>query len=105
MKREVDLFFDLDGTIAETGRDLARSVNFMRRQMGLSELTEDEIKGFVGDGVRELIYRSLGERRELFDDAMKVFLSHYRAHLLDNTYVYPGVRNVSRTLGRKRKSS
>ncbi|HOJ52321.1 MAG TPA: HAD-IA family hydrolase [Syntrophales bacterium] len=104
MKREVDLFFfDLDGTIAETGRDLARSVNFMRRQMGLSELTEDEIKGFVGDGVRELIYRSLGERRELFDEAMKVFLSHYRAHLLDNTYVYPGVRECLAYFGKKKK--
>ncbi|MCX7983045.1 MAG: HAD-IA family hydrolase [Syntrophales bacterium] len=92
MKREIDLFFfDLDGTIAETGRDLSRSVNFMRRRLGMPELPEEKVKEFVGDGVRELIIRALEGRRELLDEALAIFLDHYREHLLDSTFIYPGV--------------
>lgn len=104
MKREIDLFFfDLDGTIAETGTDLARSVNHMRKRLGLKELPEGKIKEFVGDGVRELINRSLEGRKELFEEALKLFLSHYREHFLDATYIYPGVEECLSHFREKKK--
>jgi len=97
------MVFDLDGTLAETGRDLARSINFMRRKLGLPNLSEEEIKSFVGDGVKELVVRSLGEKGELYDKAIEIFLDHYRSHLLDSTYLHPGVEECLEHFREKRK--
>lgn len=98
------LVFDLDGTLADTGEDLAFSVNRALRSMGLPERPDDEILGFVGDGVRKLLERSLGERhRERLDEALVRFKIFYAAHLLDRTTLYPGVQDVLRHFGGKPK--
>ncbi len=98
------LVFDLDGTLADTGEDLAFSVNRALRSMGLPERPDDEILGFVGDGVRKLLERSLGERhRERLDEALVRFKTFYAAHLLDRTTLYPGVQDVLRHFGGKPK--
>ena len=53
------MVFDLDGTLADTGADLAFSVNRTLLSMGLPGRPDAEILGFVGDGVRKLLERSL----------------------------------------------
>lgn len=91
------LVFDLDGTLADTGADLAFSVNRTLRSMGLPERPDAEILGFVGDGVRKLLERSLGEpHRERLDEALPRFGEFYARHLLDRTALYPGVQDVLR---------
>ncbi len=103
--REVDLLiFDLDGTLAATGDDLAGAVNYTLRNLGLGELDRQLILSYVGDGVQELIRRTLGpDRQEAFTAAMPVFLEYYGEHLLDRTLLYPGVREVLACFAGKRK--
>ena len=58
----VDLMvFDLDGTLIASGNDIAAAVNYTLGRLSLPVLAVDKIMGFVGDGVRELLVRSLGE--------------------------------------------
>jgi len=104
-KREVDLiFFDLDGTLADTGRDLATSVNYTLTTLGLPALPQEKIRGFIGDGVKELVLRALGEEHNhLFPRAMELFLRHYGEHLLDTTQLYPGVRECLEYFRTKKK--
>jgi phosphoglycolate phosphatase len=93
--REVQLLiFDLDGTLIDSGLDLALSVNAMRERMGLPRLPNPEIATYVGHGVANLVRRSLGAQatEEKVQEALDFFLSYYRAHMLDNTVTYPGVR-------------
>ena len=98
------LVFDLDGTLADTGADLAFSVNWTLRAMGLPERPDAEVLGFVGDGARKLLERSLGERhRERLDEALARFGQYYAGHLLDRTTLYPGVRDVLLHFGDKAK--
>lgn len=96
MKRRVDLImFDLDGTLADTGPDLADSVNFTRAHFGLVSLAAQEVYANVGRGVEYLIRFSLPlKSHEHFLEAMGVFVEYYEAHLLDKTVLYPGVRDV-----------
>lgn len=103
--REVDLLiFDLDGTLAATGDDLAGAVNYTLRILGLGELDRQLILSYVGDGVQELIRRTLGpDRQEAFAAAMPVFLDYYGKHLLDRTVLYPGVRAALACFAGKRK--
>ena len=98
------LIFDLDGTLADTGQDLVTAVNYTLKALGLATLDHRLIISFVGDGVQELIKRSLGgEDQESFTRAMKIFLEYYRDHLLDQTVLYPGVRECLDYFSAKRK--
>jgi phosphoglycolate phosphatase len=86
------IVFDLDGTLIDSGEDIVRSVNELLETLGRSPLPDARIRSYVGDGVRKLLERSLGEVSpgEL-DRAEALYLSIYRRRLLDTTRPYPGV--------------
>src|SRR6202040_2514625 len=88
------LIFDLDGTLIDSGADLALSVNATLKETGRAPLRNDQIFGYVGQGAARLIQQALGPGapREECEQGLAFFLSYYRAHMLDNTVTYPGVR-------------
>lgn len=88
--------FDLDGTLIDSKLDLAHSVNAARAHLGLSPLQNETVYSYVGNGAPVLIRRSLGPEAPQtdVDQALAFFLQYYRAHMLDNTVLYPGVRNA-----------
>lgn len=96
MKRDIELLmFDLDGTLADSGRDLASSVNEVRKSFELEPLDLRWTNGHVGRGVEYLLRHSLPETLlGRFDQAMRLFLAHYRDHLLDTTVLYPHVKQT-----------
>ncbi|MDB5102430.1 MAG: putative Phosphoglycolate phosphatase [Fibrobacteres bacterium] len=100
----------MDGTLADTRRDLALSVNHALTTVGGSPLPLETVVGFVGDGARNLLTRSLmaagnGETsRGEIDDALAAFLEHYRIHCLGETKPYPGVEASLERLSGYRKA-
>ncbi len=88
------LIFDLDGTLIDSGVDLALSVNATLKQTGREPLTHEQIFSYVGQGAARLIEQALGPgaTREECEQGVAFFLSFYREHMLDNTVTYPGVR-------------
>ncbi|MCR4603712.1 MAG: HAD family hydrolase [Prevotella sp.] len=95
--------FDLDGTLLDTLGDLAAAVNFSLRQHGLPAHSVDDVRRFVGNGVRMLMIRAVpdGERNPLFEDALNTFRTYYLAHQLDSTRPYDGVPEMLRELKRR----
>jgi len=94
--KKIDLMiFDLDGTLAATGQDLVNSVNYALRSIGLQEKPAADIIACVGDGVTKLMERALGaDNHRHLKEALNIFSDHYGTHLLDNTFLYPGVEEV-----------
>lgn len=95
--RNLRLFiFDLDGTLIDSERDLALSVNAMLRHTGRAPLPQPVIASYVGRGVAVLMRRALGASasESEVEDAAAFFLDYYRAHMLDNTTLYPGVEET-----------
>ena len=92
--------FDLDGTLLDTLQDLANSVNYALRQHHMPEHTTDDIRRFVGNGVRRLMERAVpnGAGNEEFDGVFADFRRHYMQHSLDNTRPYPGIPEMLRKL-------
>lgn len=88
--------FDLDGTLIDSKLDLALAVNATRAECGLPPLPHEEIYGHVGHGAPMLIRRALGPEPDdaAVERALDFFLDYYRAHMLDNTVAYPGVREA-----------
>ena len=85
--------FDLDGTLLDTLQDLANSVNYALRQHSMPEHSIDDIRRFVGNGVRLLMERAVpdGARNPQFEDAFVTFRQHYMQHSLDTTRPYDGI--------------
>jgi phosphoglycolate phosphatase len=96
MKKAIDLIiFDLDGTLADTGRDLADAVNHTRAHFDLPALPDLLVYSNVGRGVEHLLRQSLPrESSEHFQEVMQVFLTRYESHLLDATVLYPDVHKM-----------
>lgn len=100
------LLFDLDGTLVDSRADLALAVNLMLEEIGQKSLSEEVVIGFVGEGARLLVERSLcASLCKTPDDqetstALAIFMRHYRNHLMDRTELYPGVRQALDQLDR-----
>lgn len=94
--QEVDLMvFDLDGTLIQSGDDLASAVNHTLQSLGLSRIDPFVIRGFIGDGLQVLVRRALGEKAdEYYERAIAIFYSYYSKHLLDHTTLYPEVPSL-----------
>ncbi len=92
--------FDLDGTLLDTLGDLAASCNFALRSHSLPEHSVDDVRRFVGNGVRKLMERAIpqGEANPAFEDAYATFRRHYMEHNLDTTQPYPGIMALLKTL-------
>ena len=90
------VIFDLDGTILDTLQDLANSVNHALRTHGYPERTLDEVRGFIGNGIRVLMRRScpadISEAAQ--EEALATFRVHYDAHWKDFTGPYGGIRDL-----------
>lgn len=85
--------FDLDGTLLDTLQDLASSVNFALRTHGMPEHSIDDVRRFVGNGVRLLMERAVpdGAANPDFEATFATFREHYMHHSLDTTRPYPGI--------------
>jgi len=88
--------FDLDGTLADTARDLISTLNVLLLRENLPCVDLDAARYLVGAGARALIERGFAlngadlspERIALLVDD---FLAHYEAHIADETQLFPGV--------------
>jgi 2-phosphoglycolate phosphatase len=84
--------FDLDGTLVDSGADIASATNVALGRHGFAELEVTEILHFVGDGARLLLARAsrLDPADARLEPLLASFLEHYSAHAVDQTGVLPG---------------
>lgn len=94
------VIFDLDGTLLNTLEDLCSSTNFALRSEDLPERSLDEVRRFVGNGIRKLIERAVPEGTDaaLTDRVFSAFKMHYTANCEVKTAPYGGIRELLRSL-------
>lgn len=94
--------FDLDGTLLNTLDDLACSTNYALVNNGYPTRTTEEIRRFVGNGIRKLAIRAMPEEKADDQDAVNAVFAdltaHYKRHCSDQTGPYPGVLDLLRAL-------
>lgn len=84
--------FDLDGTLVDSRRDIAESVNALLESCGAPPLAEACIGRMVGDGAATLVARAFAAAGvERPPDALDRFLVIYNRRLLVHTRPYPGM--------------
>ena len=97
--------FDLDGTLLSTLDDLAASCNYALRTNAMPERTTEDVRRFVGNGVKKLMERAIpdGLNNPLFEKTFADFRQHYMHHNLDSTQPYDGVMEMLRSLKQRGK--
>jgi phosphoglycolate phosphatase len=97
------IIFDLDGTLTDTLEDLYLSTNHALRSCELPERGIDEVRRFVGNGVRKLIERAVPEGTEprMTERCFEAFKAHYVIHCQDHTSLYPGIASLLTALHAK----
>ena len=93
MKRYNTVIFDLDGTLLNTLEDLTDAVNFALESCSMPCRTIEEVRQFVGNGIRKLMLRAVpnGEENADFERAYQLFQQYYKVHCNDKTKPYPGI--------------
>lgn len=100
-----NFIFDLDGTLLNTLNDLAASTNYALRSAGMPEHSVEDVRRFVGNGVKKLMERAIpdGLENPKFDETYATFRRHYLEHSLDTTKPYDGIPEVLAELKRRGK--
>src|SRR3974390_1680461 len=90
------ILFDLDGTLIDSEKDLADSVNAMLRHFGRKELPLEAIDTYIGGGPPLRVRPALGSppHSSFLQEALNYFLLYYREHKLDNTRAYEGIEEA-----------
>lgn len=85
--------FDLDGTVLNTLDDLADATNAVLAANNMPLRTLDEVRGFVGNGIRKLIERAVpaGTDASGIDKVLADFKTYYGAHCAEKTAPYTGI--------------
>jgi len=94
--------FDLDGTLVDSAPDISRALGCALEAVGLPAPTEEQTRGWIGDGIEKLLSRALADagasEQRVFRTALAAFHDHYSRNLFDFSRLYPGVEEVLESL-------
>lgn len=90
------VIFDLDGTLLNTLEDLGDSVNFALKSFGYPTRTYEEVRSFVGNGIKDLITKAVpnGTDEDTILKCLQVFKDHYKTNMRNKTAPYNGIMNL-----------
>ena len=103
MKKYDTVIFDLDGTLLNTLEDLADAVNYVMREHRYPERTIDEVRRFVGNGIRRLMEQAVPENvsGNEFEQVFEQFKNYYTEHCQIKTCAYEGIMPLLKCLYEK----
>ena len=104
MKNYDTVIFDLDGTLLNTLEDLADAVNFVMRANRYPERTIEDVRHFVGNGIRRLMEQAVPKHviGEEFERVFEEFKNYYTEHCQIKTCAYEGIMSLLSCLYEKR---
>lgn len=103
MKKYDTVIFDLDGTLLNTLEDLADAVNYVMEKNGFPKRTLEEVRHFVGNGIRRLMEQAVPKHvtEEAFEQVFEEFRSYYTEHCQIKTRAYDGIMRLLNELYKK----
>jgi phosphoglycolate phosphatase len=106
------IIFDLDGTLIDSSIDITNAINYAIEPYGVKPVTVQETISLVGEGISRLMEKMVKSHESEVKSGINKhililierFLEHYSTHLVDNTTVYPGVKESLEQLNGYKKA-
>ncbi|WP_407427948.1 HAD family hydrolase, partial [Treponema sp.] len=107
--------FDCDGTIIDSGEDIADCVNASLKKFGYWQLDTKELISFTGDGAKKLVFRALCRstkkrfnleteyNQKQFELVFNYYFNLYHSNPVLKTHLYAGIRELLKVLKQKNK--
>lgn len=92
------VFFDLDGTLTESGTGITRSAAYALRKFGIEETDQKKLDRFVGPPLIESFTRFYGFDMEKTMEAVGYFREYFSTIGIFENAVYDGVEEMLQTL-------
>jgi len=91
-----NVIFDMDGTLLNTLEDLQISTNFALEKFNFPERSLEEVRNFVGNGVKKLIERAVPKNcdTKTTEKCLEIFKKHYSENMYNHTKPYDGILDV-----------
>jgi phosphoglycolate phosphatase len=83
------IFFDCDGTLLDTLRDIHEALNATLSDLGYPQVSLEKTRSYVGNGLRNVLRKALGH--DDVDEALALFHVHYSKNLMVYTTPYEGI--------------
>ncbi len=100
-KRYDTVFFDFDGTIAESGEGCINAVRHMFKNIGMEENDNKRLLAFIGPPIKQHLTQCYGFGEQQADEAYAFFSEYYRSKGVKECRLYPGIEDA---LGRIKAS-
>ena len=94
------IFFDLDGTVADSGEGVTNSVIYALEKFGMTETTE-KTKRFIGPPLAHSFKTYYGFDKEKTTLAIQYYREYYRKKGIYECYLYDGMRSLLSGLKRR----
>jgi phosphoglycolate phosphatase len=93
------VLFDLDGTLIDSAPDIRAAVNELLATHGIAPVTLDQVRSFIGNGVKKLVERSFAATSgplsaEALEGEYAAMMGIYGKHLTGLTTLLPGARDM-----------
>lgn len=97
------IIFDLDGTLLNTLEDLMISTNYALLEFGFPTHSLEDIRKFVGNGVKKLIERAvpIDCSQDVTEKCLDVFKEHYSKNMYNHTKPYDSILEILEELHNK----
>lgn len=94
------VIFDLDGTLLNTLYDLGDSVNYALSTFNFPQRSYEEVRQFIGNGVKKLIDRAVPKEtdEQTANECLSIFRQHYSQNMENKTAPYDGILDALKTL-------
>ena len=99
------IFFDVDGTLVDSSKDITNAMNYALTSLGFGKLSKEQIVSHVGNGVKDLVRNSMGTGADehAVQKGADLYWEHFMSHAVDETVLYPNAREILDHFSRKRK--
>lgn len=99
------VFFDVDGTLVDSRKDIANAMNYALSSLGYRQLPQDDIIRHVGNGVKDLVRNCMPSchSEAVVQKGADLYWEHFMAHAVDETVLYPHAREILDYLKDRRK--
>lgn len=88
------IIFDVDGTLFDTSEGIFECINFVLREKKFPELSEEELKRFIGPPIIESFQKYCGFSHELANELTEMYRNYYVETYIKKSYMYSGMKEL-----------